>query len=239
MKRFIKFAATTFSVFAISTGAVSTFTPEVLAQTTSDEIETSVVKLIQEIIPYETQIIEDNTLTKGTTVISQQGSTGIKELTVEQTLVGDQITSEVVTNEKIVAAPVVHIIKQGTKAANTIVCEFSGVEYEFTDKYTMHATAYTDVENAPWNGITATGLPTFIGMVAVDRNVIPLGTILYVDGYGVAVAGDVGGAIDDWDIDLFMHSYSDAMEFGRKNLTVYKLANQDIDVQTLRAHENY
>ncbi|OON97299.1 MAG: hypothetical protein ATN31_08405 [Candidatus Epulonipiscioides saccharophilum] len=237
MKRFVKFVTISLSLFAISTTSVYTFAND-LTNNLESELENSVIKLIEESIPFETQIIADNSLKKGTTLIVQEGIPGMKEITISQQILGDQIVSEIVTNETIVAEPVVKIIKEGTKPVNTIVCEFSGIEYEFTDKYTMHASAYTDIENAPWNGITASGLPTFIGMVAVDRNVIPLGTILYVDGYGVAIAGDVGGAIDNWDIDLFMHSYSKAMDFGRKNLTVYKLADQTIDVQALRAHEN-
>ena len=67
------------------------------------------------------------------------------------------------------------------------------------------------------------------GVVAVDPRVIPLGTRLYIetaDGsyiYGNAVAGDTGGAIKGNKIDLFMNSYSECMQFGRRTVNVYIL----------------
>ncbi len=54
----------------------------------------------------------------------------------------------------------------------------------------------------PHYAITATGVPVTKGIVAVDPNVIPLGTRLYVPGYGFAVAGDTGGGIVGDMIDL-------------------------------------
>lgn len=72
-------------------------------------------------------------------------------------------------------------------------------------------------------GITATGIPATYGVVAVDPSVIPLGTRLYIPGYGEAIAADTGGAIYGYRIDLCMESYSEAMQFGRRNVTVYVL----------------
>jgi uncharacterized protein YabE (DUF348 family) len=87
---------------------------------------------------------------------------------------------------------------------------------------TMVATAYT-ANCAGCSGITAIGRPAGHGIVAVDPNVIPLGTRLYSPGYGFAIAGDTGGAIVGNRIDLGFDSYSDAMRFGRRELTVYRL----------------
>ena len=61
------------------------------------------------------------------------------------------------------------------------------------------------------------------GTVAVDPSVIPLYSRLYIPGYGFAVAGDTGGAIVGNRIDLFFPSYSDAIRFGRRTVTVYVL----------------
>lgn len=72
-------------------------------------------------------------------------------------------------------------------------------------------------------GITATGIPATYGVAAVDPGVIPLGTRLYIPGYGEAIAADTGGAIYGYRIDLCMESYSEAMQFGRRNVTVYVL----------------
>ena len=72
-------------------------------------------------------------------------------------------------------------------------------------------------------GITATGLPAVRGIAAVDPDVIPLGTRLFIPGYGEAIAADTGGAIVGNKIDLVMDSYGEAIDFGRQDVTVYVL----------------
>ena len=89
---------------------------------------------------------------------------------------------------------------------------------------TMVATAYTaDSATAYPTGRTATGMLAREGVVAVDPRVIPLGTTLFVPGYGVAIAADTGGAIIGNRIDLCMDRYGDAMNFGRQTVRVYIL----------------
>jgi len=61
------------------------------------------------------------------------------------------------------------------------------------------------------------------GIVAVDPTVIPLGTRLYVEGYGFALAADTGSAIRGYKIDLFMEYIGDARQFGRRDVTVFIL----------------
>lgn len=68
-------------------------------------------------------------------------------------------------------------------------------------KIRVFATSY-DKNCKGCNSITATGLPAGYGVAAVDPKVIPLGSKLYVPGYGVAVAGDTGGNIKGNKIDL-------------------------------------
>lgn len=80
-------------------------------------------------------------------------------------------------------------------------------------KLTVSATCY----DLP--GHTATGMPVGEGVVAVDPNVIPLGTKLYVPGYGNAVAADVGGGIKGAVIDLWM-PYAQCMKWGRRTVTI-------------------
>lgn len=92
----------------------------------------------------------------------------------------------------------------------------------YRDVYTMEATAYlpTDGNGA---GITATGIAAVRGVVAVDPDVIPLGSRVYIPGYGTAIAADTGGAIRGGRIDLCMESYGEAINFGRRNVEVYIL----------------
>jgi 3D (Asp-Asp-Asp) domain-containing protein len=69
-------------------------------------------------------------------------------------------------------------------------------------------------------GTTATGLPVGPGIVAVDPNVIPLGTRLYVPGYGEAVAADTGSAIRGAVIDLWFRTVAEARAWGRRTVVV-------------------
>jgi peptidoglycan DL-endopeptidase CwlO len=69
-------------------------------------------------------------------------------------------------------------------------------------------------------GTTATGLPVAPGIVAVDPTVIPLGTRMYVPGYGPGVAADVGSAVRGLDIDLWMASCAQAGAYGRQTVTI-------------------
>lgn len=88
---------------------------------------------------------------------------------------------------------------------------------------TMESTAYYG------HGITAMGLkpirdPNGISTIAVDPDVIPLGSKVYVSGYGVAIASDTGGAIQGNIIDVFLNSYEECVSWGRRQVTVQILA---------------
>ena len=84
----------------------------------------------------------------------------------------------------------------------------------------MTATAYTE-DDAGCIGITYSGHYFRRGLVAVDPTVIPLGTRLYIPGYGYAIADDTGGAIKGNRIDLAFESIDDAYQFGVQKVTVY------------------
>ena len=86
----------------------------------------------------------------------------------------------------------------------------------------MIATAYTAGCYA-CSGVTASGVRAGFGIIAVDPHVIPLGTKLFIPGYGHAVAGDTGGAILGNRVDLGFDNNAQAMQFGRRAITVYVL----------------
>jgi 3D (Asp-Asp-Asp) domain-containing protein len=69
-------------------------------------------------------------------------------------------------------------------------------------------------------GKTATGMPVGRGVVAVDPSVIPLGSRLYIPGYGNGVAADVGGGIQGNTIDLWFPTYSECAVWGRRTVTI-------------------
>ncbi|MEI2448950.1 3D domain-containing protein, partial [Priestia megaterium] len=83
-------------------------------------------------------------------------------------------------------------------------------------------TAYT-ANCAGCSGVTATGQNVSSGthkIIAVDPSVIPLGSKVYVEGYGVATAGDTGGAIKGYRIDVLVPSESAAKAFGRRTVKI-------------------
>lgn len=88
---------------------------------------------------------------------------------------------------------------------------------------TVTATAYTASCNG-CSGVTATGIDLRANpgqkVIAVDPSVIPLGSKVFVEGYGTAIAGDTGGAIKGNKIDVFVPSKSEAMNFGVKTVKI-------------------
>ncbi|HET7580195.1 MAG TPA: peptidoglycan-binding protein [Bacillales bacterium] len=87
----------------------------------------------------------------------------------------------------------------------------------------VESTAYT-AHCAGCSGITATGINLLQNpgarVIAVDPDVIPLGSTVWVEGYGYAVAGDTGGAINGRRIDVFIPSQSKAMHWGRRTVKI-------------------
>jgi 3D (Asp-Asp-Asp) domain-containing protein/LysM repeat protein len=92
-----------------------------------------------------------------------------------------------------------------------------------TKEITVKATAYT-ASCEGCSGTTATGLDLNENpdakVIAVDPSVIPLGSKVYVEGYGEAIASDTGGAIKGNRIDVFIPTEDKALEWGRKEVKV-------------------
>lgn len=102
--------------------------------------------------------------------------------------------------------------------AGTDILEYRTYESPPTQQpitYIMIATAYTHTGHR-----TATGTWPSRGTIAVDPKVIPLGTRLYVDGYGEGVAVDTGGLIKGARIDVFMETRDEAILWGKRPVEV-------------------
>ncbi len=87
----------------------------------------------------------------------------------------------------------------------------------------MEATAYSS------GTLTAMGLkpvrdPGGISTIAVDPSVIPLGSKVYIPGYGYAIASDTGGVIKGNIIDLYMNSHDECISWGRRQVTLHIVA---------------
>lgn len=86
----------------------------------------------------------------------------------------------------------------------------------------VEATAYTrSISEGTSRGITKSGTLVSHGTIAVDPRIIPLGTKLYVEGYGYGTALDTGGAIKRNRIDVYFSSKHKALEWGRKTVKVW------------------
>lgn len=169
---------------------------------------------------------EDFSLPAGTTRVIAPGRSGEKEFVVAFTRRDNGLTSHRIIATRIVRKPSARIVARGIGewAAFAQMAKYGlqRTSYVSASALSMVATAYT-AGCYGCTGITASGYRAGHGIVAVDPRVIPLGTRLYIPGYGVAIAGDTGGAIIGNRIDLGFNSLRDAFQFGRRTVTVYRL----------------
>lgn len=92
-------------------------------------------------------------------------------------------------------------------------------EYVVVRTFVANCTAYSARKGA--HG--AIGEPVHRGTCAVDPAFVPYRTTMWIEGYGFAYANDCGGAVKGNVVDLFMDSYSDCVQWGRRNKTAYVL----------------
>ena len=178
------------------------------------------VERLEAEMPFATERRDDNRLTKGRTRIATKGQPGIKETVTEQVWAGNIQVETIVRSENVTAEPVTQIVSIGTLVPRVAAAPSIGNVSRGGRSVSMVATAYAaGTGGAGWR--TATGTGVYKGIVAVDPRVIPLGTKLYIDGYGSAVAADTGGAIKGNRIDLGFGSAGEAIQFGRRTVTVH------------------
>ena len=146
--------------------------------------------------------------------VISRGANGLQEQTVKLTLEDGKEVDREVLRQQVVRPPVNQVVSRG---AQTSISR-GGRLITFKRAYQMRATAYSDP-----GATTATGAVVQHGVVAVDPRVIPLGSRLYVDGYGEAMALDTGGAIKGNRIDLYMDSEDEAAAWGVRTVVVYVL----------------
>ena len=111
-----------------------------------------------------------------------------------------------------------------TGVADDVVWECLEDEPKFQGKYkkkmTMHTTAYTPYDGGG-QGHTALGNIAGKGHAAVDPDVIPLGSLIFIEGYGYALADDIGGAIQGDIVDVGVETLEQAYQWGSRDVTVY------------------
>jgi 3D (Asp-Asp-Asp) domain-containing protein len=181
------------------------------------------------VLPYETLENHTGSVRAGRSYVRQVGVPGQQELTSSIVYIGGSESNREIIDTVILSEPIEAIIDIGTAQLGELA-DPTAPDFHYVRHLRMEATAYTAGFNCtgkhpddPWYRITASGREVQHGIVAVDRTVIPLGTRLYVAGYGFALAADVGGAIRGYKIDLFMECINDARRFGRRHIDVWIL----------------
>lgn len=180
-------------------------------------------------IEYETIVRNDENMREGSKKVLQRGQNGEKQTVTRIIYEDGKAISRKVISEFVKKQPVQEVVAMGTMSSPNLS---RGGTFSYAKSLKMRATAYTaDYESTgkrpgdPGFGITTTGAlarrNNYSSSVAVDPRVIPLGTKLYVEGYGYAIAEDTGGAIKGNRIDLYFNSNSEANSWGVKWVDVY------------------
>ena len=180
-----------------------------------------VTDVVEEATNFAVETKKDDSLLKGTEKVVQAGEKGTVSRTYDVQKENGVEVSRNVISEKVIKEPKKKVVAVGTKVVTASVSR--GATDSAGNEFYVTATAYTAYCNG-CSGVTTTGINLKsnpdVKVIAVDPKVIPLGSKVWVEGYGYAVAGDTGGAIKGNKIDLFMPSKSKAYDFGRKKVRI-------------------
>lgn len=185
---------------------------------------------VSETIPFDKVKENSDELDLGETKIKTEGIDGEKAVVNRVKYIDGERDSSLTIAEKVVKKPVDEVTLVGTKGAASAdgagtFTDENGVEVSYKYKLTGSGTAYT----APAGASTATGTPVYEGGVAINPDLIPYGSKLYVEStdgsrvYGYATAIDTGGALMDGSaiVDVFYFSYEACCNWGRRDVNVY------------------
>jgi resuscitation-promoting factor RpfB len=179
-----------------------------------------VTDVVEEEVDYATVTKKDSSLTTGKQKVVEEGEKGQIEKSYEVVLENGKEVSRKLLKETTVKESSDRIVAVGTKPVQTVSRNKSQT---VKNEFYVTSTAYT-ASCTGCSGITTTGVNLKANpgakVIAVDPNIIPLGTKVYVEGYGYAVAADTGGAIKGNKIDVFVPTKSQAYSWGRKTVRI-------------------
>ncbi|WP_349305516.1 ubiquitin-like domain-containing protein [Bacillus sp. FJAT-50079] len=190
-----------------------------------------VTDVVEEPIDFAVVTKKDESLAKGTEKVVQEGEKGLlkkefevtKENGVEvsRTLIAESKLKD--SADKIVAVGTKELVAQVSRGQASAASTASEAAPSSGKELYVDATAFTAYCNG-CSGVTATGINLRSNpnakVIAVDPNVIPLGSKVWVEGYGNAIAGDTGGAIKGNRIDVFVPTKEQAYRFGTKKVKI-------------------
>lgn len=190
---------------------------------------TSTTKIEDKEIPFETQYVESDELLPGKSKIQEVGEKGIYRRVVKTFEVGGNPVDQQVQSSYELISPKKEVIIQNSKPApkkKVVIQRPESVaegppeldKLNIKKTMTVESTAYTHTGNK-----TATGVEPREGLIAVDPKVIAMGSKVYVEGYGYAIAADTGGDIRGNRIDVFFSSLRQCIDWGRRPVHIYVL----------------
>ncbi|MCM3758948.1 ubiquitin-like domain-containing protein [Sporosarcina aquimarina] len=191
-----------------------------------------VTDVVEEPTDFDVKTRTDDNLLKGRKKVVREGENGKVRKRFEIVKENGKEVSRKLIREHVVAHPKTQVVSVGSKVAlasatpqsSTVKTSVSrGNGSESGKVMYMNATAYT-AHCTGCSGITATGINLAanpnLKVIAVDPSVIPLGSKVWVEGYGYAIAGDTGGAIKGNRIDLHVPNDAAAKKFGRRQVKI-------------------
>ncbi len=169
---------------------------------------------------------EDSSLPRGERKVIVAGEPG-RALRIFRVLVTNGVEStRTLSAEHVITAPTDCIVAvgtgTGTPATDVAAAKSPAKPPRRGRKVVVEATGYSAAEPG-LDSTTATGRRAVKGVIAVDPHFIPLGTRVYVPGYGYAIAADTGGAIKGNRIDLCFNTVAEALQWGRRKVTIIVL----------------
>lgn len=185
----------------------------------------------EKVITYGTQTKESGILAQGVKRVARQGRDGTKTVTYEDKIVNGKVVSSKKVGEVVNVKAVDKVVVIGTRGATNVVTsniQGSGAPTSYLKTFHGPATAYTAKAGAK----TASGAVARRGLVAVNPKQIPYGSKLYIvadDGtvYGYCTAADTGGFVTNGSgtlVDLYMDSYGECTQWGKRNVTIYVIS---------------
>jgi len=169
---------------------------------------------LQEVaIPFASRQVANPELPKGVRLV-KEGQEGLERQTWQVRYEDGIETSRTCLSREVIQEPAEGLVQYGTMGS----ISRGGEVLRFSRVMDMFATGYSYTGSN-----TASGEFPGPGVAAVDPNVIPLGTRLYIEGYGKAVALDTGGSIIGNRIDLFYETDEQAVNWGGSLTRVYIL----------------
>jgi uncharacterized protein YabE (DUF348 family) len=165
-----------------------------------------VIEVEQQPLPFETTYQPVDSLEIDQRSVVQAGAYGVSARRVRVRLEDGSEVARTAEGEWIAQEPREQILGYGTQIQIRSVATDDG-NLDYWRAVQMYATSYSASRagvspSSPSFGITASGKPLTQGLVAIDRSLIPFGTMMYVPGYGFAEAADTGGGVRGRWIDL-------------------------------------